>query len=53
MDTTAKMRLISVLIFDDEGNYDTLYQKQKILEIHPRIGQAILGSLVAGVNFHF
>jgi len=48
-------RLVSTMGFEGIGcidfRIDVLGQTQKILEINPRTGQAILGSLVAGVNF--
>jgi predicted ATP-grasp superfamily ATP-dependent carboligase len=48
-------RLVSAMGFEGiaciDFRIDALDQTQKILEINPRIGQAILGSMVAGVNF--
>lgn len=48
-------RLVSVAGFEGIGcidfRIDPTNQTQRILEMNPRFGQAILGSLVAGVNF--
>ena len=50
-------RLVSAMGFEGmaciDFRIDAIDQRQRILEINPRIGQAILGSLVAGVNFPF
>jgi len=48
-------RLVSAMQWDGiaciDFRLDTRDQTQKILEVNPRFGQAILGCLVAGVNF--